>query len=105
VTQQNKLRSASGHIQINADDFETFGKHQLRLHRRFWLVVTGAAVGFGFAIGELWSFAIGFLVAVAIGLMGHETIKRWNRACWIRRLPELRQGGFEWKQKSAGWRI
>ena len=103
MTEQNKLRSASGHIQINADDFETFRKHQLRLNRLFWLVVTGTAVGFGFAIGELWSFAIGFPVAVAIGLVGHETIKRWNRACWLRRFPELRQGGFEWKQESAGW--
>jgi hypothetical protein len=51
VTKQNKLRSASGHIQIKADDFETFRKHQLRLNRLFWLVVTGTAVGFGFATG------------------------------------------------------
>ncbi|HET7047617.1 MAG TPA: hypothetical protein VFI54_05040 [Solirubrobacteraceae bacterium] len=105
MTQENKLRSASGHIQIDANDFETFREHQLRLYRRFWLVAICAAVGCGFAIGELWSFAIGFLVAAAIGLIGHETIKRWNRACWIRRFPELRQGGFEWKQTSGGWGI
>jgi hypothetical protein len=97
VTQDNKLRPASGHIQIDAREFQAFQNHQRRRHRMTWVAVIGAAVGSGFAIGELWSFAVGFVVAGAVTLTGYEVIKRWNRACWTRRFPELGQGGFEWK--------
>ena len=99
------LRTACCDIRLDRQDFETFQSRQLRLSRLFWCAVLGTAVACSFAIGELWSFAVGLVVASVIALAGYGAHKRWNRARWTRRFPELRQGGFEWKQRSAGSRI
>jgi hypothetical protein len=92
-------------IEIPRRDFEAFRVRQARASRILWVAVIGAAVGSGFVIGELWSLAVGFVAAAVITLVGYETHRRWNRARWMKRFPELQHGGFEWKQTSAGWRI
>ena len=105
VNDEDELYLRFEGIEIPRRDFEAFRTQQLRASRMVWLAVIATAVGFGFALSELWSFAIGFVGAAFVTMLGYEGVRRWNRARWIGRFPELRHGGFEWKQTSSGWRI
>jgi hypothetical protein len=41
----------------------------------------------------LWSFAVGFVVAAVLALIGLELHLRWDRARWIKRFPEAASSG------------
>ena len=84
---------------IDRREFEAFEARQRHLSRAFWLSLTGIAVGGGWLIGEVASFVIGFVFAVLLPLIGYEIHRRWNRARWLRRFPELERAEFAWKQR------
>jgi hypothetical protein len=105
VDQKDDLYVRFEGIELSREDFDAFRARQRQLSRLAWLAVVGVAMVSGFVIAELWSVGIGFVVAAIASLLGYEGVKRWNRARWMSRFPELRHGGFEWKQTSAGWRI
>jgi hypothetical protein len=92
-------------IEIPRGEFEASRARQARASRIFWVAVIAAAVGSGCVVGGLSSLAVGFLASAVITMLGYEIHRRWNRARWMKRFPELQHGGFEWKQTSAGWRI
>jgi hypothetical protein len=72
-------------IEIPRREFEAFRAQQVRAYRMVWLAVIAAAVAVGFAIGELWSVAVGSVGAALVTLLGYEAVRRWNRARWIGR--------------------
>lgn len=62
-----------------------------------WIALAGGAVLCGFAVGVLWSFVVGFLVAALLGLAALEAFRRWDRAQWIKRFPETAFG--TWRRR------
>lgn len=93
-----------GGIQIDRRDVDAFRARQLRLSRLLWIGLFGLAVACGVVIAAVSSVGLGFVVLGIIGLLGSSAVKRWNRARWLARFPELRQGGFEREQGSTSSR-
>ncbi len=58
----------------------------------------GAAALVGFAVGTLWSYAVGFAIAASLALIGLELHLRWDKARWIKRFPEAATSGA-WRRR------
>lgn len=93
-----------GGSQIDRRDFDAFRARQLRLSRLLWIGLSALAVACGFVIAVVSSVGLGFVVLGIIGLVGSSAVKRWNRARWLARFPELRHSGFESEQRSTSSR-
>jgi hypothetical protein len=91
-----------GDVKIDRHDFDAFRDRQLRLSRLFVIALFAVAVACGVAIAVASSVGLGFVVAGVIGVAGSTALKRWNRARWLARFPELQRGGSDWKPGSTG---
>jgi hypothetical protein len=77
-----------------------FPEYRRRITRQFnllWIATTGISVGCGLFLGVVWSFAVGAVVAVVLALGGVELCKRWSKARWIKRFPELADSSVQWR--------
>lgn len=100
------MRDSTGALTgIDRREFAAFQERQLRWSRLFWLGVVTTAVTSGLAIGMLWSFAAGFLIAATLAVAAYDTHKRWNRRRWLKRFPQLHHHHFDWTKQSSGSRI
>ena len=70
-----------------------------------WLLVVAVCVGCFFAIGAVWSYVAGLALAGVVLLASYEALKRWNRARWLRRFPELAELDFSWRPDPEGSRL
>jgi hypothetical protein len=75
-------------VAMDRPEYEAFWKHHRRVGRVVWSALACGAVLCGFAVGVLWSFAVGFLVAALLALAAHGVFRRWDKAHWIKRFPE-----------------
>ena len=81
---------------IDDSEFDRFRVRQSERWRLAYLALIVAAVASFFAIGLAGSYLLGLIAAIAIAVLGFEGIRRWNRAQWLRRFPELRDRRFSW---------
>ncbi len=72
-------------------DIAEFRARQRRIWRLAWYAVYAISVGAIFAVGALWSFAVGIAIGMGLSLVSYELLKRWNRARWLRRFPPARR--------------
>jgi O-antigen/teichoic acid export membrane protein len=74
---------------MDRGEYEAYRRHHHRVRVASWIAVIGVSVLCGYAVGMLWSFAVGFVLAGCLALAGLELHLRWDRARWVKRFPEL----------------
>jgi hypothetical protein len=79
-------------------EYDAHRDRQVRIWRRLWFGVLALSVGCAYAVGVLWSFAIGIPVGAVLVLAGVEWSFRWYKASWIKRYPELADPRVEWRR-------
>jgi hypothetical protein len=90
---------------IDRVEFEAFRVRQRRLSRVVWLGLAGGCVACFFVLGALGSYLSAVLVVVLVPFAGYGSVRRWNRACWLRRFPELADRDFRWRPDPDGGRL
>jgi hypothetical protein len=50
-----------------------------------------------FVVGAAWSYVVGLVLTLLLPLASYEALKRWNRARWLKRFPELVDTDFKWR--------
>lgn len=70
-------------------EFEDYKRLEDRVQNWATYAVLGGAVAIGFAVAESWSTIGGAATAVLLFPVGWQAQRRWSKARWIRRFPEL----------------
>jgi hypothetical protein len=75
---------------VDQSELERFRRENGRVRRIAWYTILGVCVGCGLAIGQLWSYAVGFPAAGVLASVGLRVHLHLDKARWLRRFPELR---------------
>jgi hypothetical protein len=83
---------------LDPSDVERFKREDQPIGRIVWYSITAGCVGSGFAIGQLWTYVVGFPVAGVLALGGFSLHLRLHRARWHARFPDLRSENVRWRR-------
>ncbi len=81
-------------------EIERFRREDRRIGRIVWYSMIAVCVASGLVIGELWSYAVGFVVACVLALGGFGLHLRLHKARWRKRFPEVREEDVRWRRTS-----
>jgi hypothetical protein len=74
---------------VDPAEVEAYRRRHQRTRAILWWSVVLVALGVGYGIGLVWSLLVGAVVTIALIAAAQPLYLRWDRACWLKRFPEL----------------